>query len=109
MVKLIKTLLHKAQKLQNFACKVAVGGRKYDHITPIIKELKLMSVSKKFTFDIAVTVFKLQYHLYPNWFIKLPTISEICNSKTRQNKDLYVPRTRLDCGGHSFKVLGPKV
>ena len=36
-----KTLIHTVQKLQNFAAKIVNGGaRKYDHVTPIIKELE---------------------------------------------------------------------
>ena len=35
------TITSSAQKLQNFAARVAVGGiKKYDHVSPSFKELK---------------------------------------------------------------------
>ncbi len=51
------TLLCKAQKLQNFAAKVAVGGaRKYDRVTLFFKELIWLRVREKHVFDICTTV-----------------------------------------------------
>ena len=39
------TILKDVQKLQNFAAKVVDGkARKYDHATPILKELKWLNV-----------------------------------------------------------------
>lgn len=36
-----KTLLSNVQKIENFAARVALGGaRKYDHGTPVMKELE---------------------------------------------------------------------
>ena len=32
--------IQKIQKTQNFAAKVALGGSKFDHVTPYFKELK---------------------------------------------------------------------
>ncbi len=44
-------LLNNIQKLQNFAAKVAVGGaRKYDHVSPIIKELRWLKIKEKHVF-----------------------------------------------------------
>ena len=46
-----KTLRQNIQKLQNFAAKVAIGGlRKYDHVTPIIKDLQWLTITDKYTF-----------------------------------------------------------
>ncbi len=42
------TLLSNVQKLQTFAAEVAVGGaRKYDHVSPIIKELRWLKIKEK--------------------------------------------------------------
>ena len=41
-----KTQMEKAQKLQNFAAKVAVGdARKYDHVSPILERLLCISAA----------------------------------------------------------------
>lgn len=42
------SLMKNAQKLQNFAAKVAVGGaRKYDHVAPFFVELKWLKVKER--------------------------------------------------------------
>lgn len=50
------TLMHKIQKLQNFAAKICVRGAKRNDI--FITRLQWLKVKDKFTFDLAVTVFK---------------------------------------------------
>ncbi len=43
-----KTLLMKVQKMQNFAAKVAVGGRRRsDHASPILKDLGMAEYPQK--------------------------------------------------------------
>ncbi len=38
------TLINKLQKLQNFAAKTAMrGAKRFDHVTPILKEQKWIS------------------------------------------------------------------
>ncbi len=42
-----KSDLRNAQKLQNFAAKVAIGGaRKYDYVTSALKELEWMTIKQ---------------------------------------------------------------
>ena len=38
------SLLHKLQLVQNYAAHLIVGGCKYDHITPLLRELQMMGV-----------------------------------------------------------------
>ncbi len=60
------TLLCKAQKLQNFAAKVVVGGAiKYDHVSPFCNELKWLRVKEKYAVDICTTVSKILRRFYP--------------------------------------------
>ncbi len=104
------TLLNNVQKLQNFAAKVAVGGaRKYDHISPIIEELKWVKIKEKHVFDMCTTMLKTTHGSYPEWLLSFKTVIEATGSITRQNNDLYVPRTRTDSGARSLAVLGPKL
>ncbi len=42
------TLLHRVQKLQNFAAKICAGGaRRSDHATPFITQLQWLTANKK--------------------------------------------------------------
>ena len=53
------TLLQNLQKLQNFAAKVATRGlRKYDHVTPVPKDLQWMAVNDKYAFQKCLTMYK---------------------------------------------------
>ena len=104
-----KTQMLRAQRLQNFAAKVAKGGaKKYDHATPIIKELKWLKIENKFIYDVCSTVFKTINHKIPDWLLSLPTVGEMRSDRlSRQANLLYVPRTHTDMGAKSFNVLGP--
>ncbi len=103
-------MLHNVQKLQNFAAKVAVAcSRKYDHVTPIIRELKWLKIKDKHILDKCSTVYKAVNGFYPDWYLKFPTIRENTRSNTRQLNNLFVPRVRTDCGARAITILGPKL
>jgi hypothetical protein len=36
--------INKVQAVQNFAARIVTGSRKYDHITPVLKELKWLPI-----------------------------------------------------------------
>ena len=36
--------LSKIQAVQNYACRIVSGARKYDHVTPILKQLNWLPV-----------------------------------------------------------------
>ena len=42
-----KCNINKLQAVQNFACRIVSGARKYDHITPICKELNWLPVANQ--------------------------------------------------------------
>ena len=51
-------LLHKVQKVINFSARVIVGGRKFDHITPVLKSLAWPSIETLVGHRDALKVFK---------------------------------------------------
>ncbi len=53
-------------------------------------------------------VYKVINGLYPEWFLKFPTVRENAASITRQENNLYVQRTRTDTGARATTVCGPK-
>ena len=100
--------LDKAQKIQNFAARVAVGGvRKYDHITPAFEKLKWLKIKQKHIYDTCVMMYKFLNDRIPNWLIRFPTVGEVLTARTRQRDDLYIERTRTALGGRDFKAKGP--
>ncbi len=104
------TLLTKVQKLQNFAAKVVEGkAQKYDHVTPIIKELEWLNVSQQITFNTAIDTYKHLNGQHPEHLMTLPCVNTVTNSTTRQQSDLYVPRSRTDTGARQLCIRGPKL
>ncbi len=96
------------QKLQNFAINVADGrAKKYDHVTPLFNELEWLCIKKAISFNTAVTTYKQVNNFYPQHVVNLTTVTDITDSRTRQQFQLYVPRTNTQSGGRSFSVTAP--
>ncbi|XP_066959043.1 uncharacterized protein [Macrobrachium rosenbergii] len=105
-----KEQIDRVQKAQNFAAKIAYGGaRKYDHVTPILKELQWMNIETKILFDLCLFVYKICNHLVPDWLFKFPTVGDVQGRPTRQSSDLFVRRTTTDMGAKSISIKGPRV
>lgn len=103
-------LLNKVQKLQNFAAKIVDGkAKKYDHVTPILKQLQWLNVKDQVTYDTGVTMFKYLTNLYPEHLQTFPTVGDVTGSTTRQHHHLYIPKTNTDLGARSLAVRGPKL
>ena len=77
-----KEPIERIQKLQNFTARVAHGEtRKYDHITPVMDELKWLKIENKITFDICIFTYKICHNMLPNWLFSFPAINDIaCSS-----------------------------
>ncbi len=104
------TLLHRVQKLQNFAARVAIGGmKKYDHVSPAFKELNWLKVKQKHLLDISTTMYKSLNKMFPDWLFLFPTVHNATGSTTRQRNNLVVPRTKTASGARALTVHGSKI
>ena len=101
--------LDRVQKVQNFAAKVAFGGaRKYDHVTPIFKDLQWMDVKSKITFDICTFTFKVISNMLPDWLFSFPSVGEVQERPTRQANCLAIKRTKTNLASRAITIKGPK-
>lgn len=99
--------LKRIQKLLNFSSKVAVAGRsRHDHASPILDELKWLTVRKKGDYEQCIFMYNIFSNKYPNWLLTLPTVSHVDQRSTRQQDLLYIPRTNPDCCQRSVLVRG---
>ena len=74
------------------------GKRKYDHITPTLKQLKLLPISKLLYLRDAVLMFKCMKGLAPEYLSSMFMLrSDIHNRCTRNSDKLQIPmyRTKL--------------
>ncbi|MEL6606594.1 MAG: hypothetical protein AAFP20_25740, partial [Cyanobacteria bacterium J06614_10] len=104
------TQLNRVQKLLNFAAKVADGNAmKFDHVTPILKDLKWLKIDQQYRFTLCCRIWKIVYNESPNWLFTLPRVGAVTGSTTRQSNNLFVPRYSLDSGARAFEICAPKL
>jgi hypothetical protein len=99
----------KLKTVQNFAARIMTGSRKYDHITPALKQLKWLPVESILYLWDCVMTYKCtcMNKLAPDYLCqKFVTRSEISNRVTRQSKQLHKPLCRTYKAQKSFFIQG---
>ena len=101
--------LRKLQLVQNFAARVVLGLRKFDHISQGRRSLKWLDVSEKVLFNDLLLAFKCVNGLAPDYlgkyFVKR---SKVHCRNTRACNNFVVPRCRLSMGQRAFYFRGPR-
>ena len=101
--------IKKLQLVQNYACRIVTGLKKYDHITEALKSLKWLNVKKKLPFNDLVMVYKCINNLTPNYLCeRFKQRSEIHQRDTRQKSELTLPKCRIAAGQRAFAFRGAK-
>lgn len=104
------TYLNQVQKLQNFAAKITLGGgAKHDHATPFLKELGWLRIDNKYKYELGLMTYNVIKRNMPDHIMSLPTVRNIRSLPTRQQQQLYVPKTNTLIGERSMLVAGPKL
>ena len=74
------TKINKLEAIQNFAARIVTRSRKFDHITPILKQLRWMQVKDHLFYRDALLTLKCMNGMAPtklsSRFIKRGTISD---------------------------------
>ena len=105
-----KEQLQRVQRSQNFAAKIVYGGlKKFDHVSPVFKELKWLNIENMITYDICVFMFKILNSLLPSWLFSFLSVREVNNRSTRQADDLFFKRNKTDIGARALAIKGPKL
>ena len=88
--------VNKLQKVQNFAARIVSNTRKYDHITPIPKKLKWLSVKNYLYYRDATLAFKCMTGLAPNYLRnKFICRGDVSKRNTRNSQLLNIPLFKL--------------
>ena len=64
-------LIRKLQRVQNNAARVITLTKKYDHITPVLKELHWLPVRKRIEFKILLLAYKCLHGTAPSYLREL--------------------------------------
>ncbi len=103
------TLLQKLQKIQNAAAKVILGGKRNDHVTPLLVELHWLPLSQRHIFKTLLLVFKALKGFGPSYLAEMlkPYTPE---RELRSSFGNFLETTKTRCvkyGDRAFSVAGP--
>ena len=103
-------VIDKLQRLQNAAARVICGVRKFDHITPTLKELHWLPVSYRISFKIALMAYKCIKGQAPAYLSDLIEVKESTrNLRSSSRTTLKVPLCKTATGTRAFSSAAPEV
>jgi len=100
------------QTVQNLAARIVSGTRKFDHVTPILKQLQWLPIIKQLAARDATMVFKCLNGLAPPYLCqKFKTRSQVhnCNTSLRNRDRLHIPLCRTAAGQRALTFRGQKL
>ena len=98
--------LDKLQAVQNFACHILCGAKKFDHITPLLKGFRWLPIRQQlyFRFAVHVLVFKCMTRCAPGYLTsKLVRRSAVSTRNTRNSQLLDIPLFPTAIGQGTFQ------
>jgi len=106
-------VLDRLQSVMNAAARLLVGGKKYDHISHLLRDsLHWLPVQQLVQFKLCLLTFKALHGLAPTYLADLCQPVASVGSRQRLQSaaygDLVVSPTVTHFGARSFAVAGPK-
>ena len=101
--------LRKLQRVQNTAARILTGSRKYDHITPVLRQLHWLLVEYHVQYKILLVTYKALQGQAPGYIKDLLQFRTTgCTLRSSARDDLHVPQTKLRTyGDRAFTVAAP--
>ena len=102
--------IKKLHLVQNFAARIVLGLRKFDHILQGIRSLNWLSVCDRLYLNDAIMIFKYIHNLGPDYLAEKFIFRSQTNIRnTRLSNHLNILRCRLATGQRSFSYRGAKL
>ena len=95
----------KLHAVQNFACRIVNGWKKYDHVTPLLKSLSSLRLPVKDQLYCrqAIMAFKCMTGHAPEYLTsQFITREQVCKRATRSSQKLNIPLFRTASGQRTF-------
>ena len=107
-------LLRRLQSVQNAAARFITGARKYDHISPVLRDLHWLPLRQRIIFKIATLMHQCLDGLAPSYLatdcIAISSMPGRRQLRSAASGQLYISRTKtMTFGARSFKVSGPTI
>ena len=107
-----KSTLNKLQTVQNTAARIITKTSRFDHISPVLKELHWLPVKIRIDFKILIYVYKTIHNQAPSYIKEMLTVYTPPRVLRSQSDTLAfsVPRSRtVRYGDRSFPIIAPKL
>ena len=105
-------LVKKLQSVQNAAARFIMGIKKHDHITPVLRDLHWLPISKRIVFKVAILVYKSLHGLAPPYLaddcILASSVAGRTQLRSAANFDLVWHGKSGGSRLRTFAVSGPK-
>ena len=99
----------KLQLIQNFACRIILGLKKFDHVSTARKSLGWLCVRQKLRLNTVTMVHKCRRKQAPPYLCNLfQDRLNVSGRSTRSKSQLNLPKCRLSTGQRSFAFRGAK-
>ena len=96
--------IRKIHAVQNLACRIIAKGKKFDHITPILRNIGWFPVKEHLLHRDLVMIYKCMNGLAPRYLCDLfHKRSELNSRVTRNNEALHIPLCSTTTGQRSFR------
>ena len=103
-------LLCKLQLAQNAAARILTKTRKFEHITPILKELHWLPVRERIQFKLLILTWKSLNGIAPEYLSNLLVPYKPTRALRSSDKHLLlVPRTLSSLGDRAFSAIAPSL
>lgn len=103
--------LKRLQSVQNAAARLISGTRKFDHISPVLRDLHWLPVAKRITYKLAMLVHKCLNGSAPSYLadvcIPVSSLPGRRQLRSAASGELFKPRATTNIGSRSFAVCGP--
>lgn len=109
-----RCLLDRLQSVLNAAAKLLCGCRKYDHVTPLLRDrLHWLPVPQRIDFKLGLLTYRALHGMAPDYIADFcrPTSAAESGLRLRSatNYDLRIRRTPTKFGDRAFSVAGPRM
>ncbi len=103
-----KKLLNRLQYVQNSMARMITSTRKYDHITPVLKELHWLPITARINFKVLLITYKCLNGLAPEYLSELLKPFDTQGMRSTEQGLLLIPRTHLvTYGDRAFSRAAP--
>ena len=96
--------------VQKTAARLVTGIKKYDHITPVLRQLHWLPIRKRIEYKILLLTFKCVHGIAPVYLMDLVHKRRNKNTRADNKNFLQVPKVKKSTfGGRSFSFASPSL